>query len=117
MTNKKGTISELTNIGVFDDTAEASLTLWGSGTASAASWQPSHTVLLITNPGWKIDKKAWISLNANTHVDVDPYFSDAVWLRSFARRLTKREHINPRFPEGGKSCCTYIATVRLLFEL
>jgi hypothetical protein len=95
---------------VFDDTAEATVTLWGSVTASTVSWQPSHTVLLITNPGWKTDRTAWISLTANTHVDVDPCFSDVAWLRSFARRLTKREHVNPPFPEGGELYQTEVST-------
>ncbi|KAF2489649.1 hypothetical protein BU16DRAFT_575344 [Lophium mytilinum] len=97
--NKRGT-TERINVGLFDDTAEATLTLWGSTTASAAPWQPSHTVLLITNPGWRIDRRAWISVTANTHVDVDPSITDAIWLRSFAQRLTKRDHVNPPFPEG-----------------
>ncbi|OCK79378.1 hypothetical protein K432DRAFT_299970 [Lepidopterella palustris CBS 459.81] len=99
-TDKNGILSEAINIGVFDDTAEGTLTLWGSSTASATPWQPSQTVLLISNPGWRIDRKAWISLTANTHVEVDPCIADAVWLRSFAQRLTKREHINPPYPEG-----------------
>ena len=93
-------MSENINIGVFDDTAEATLTLWGSLTASVTSWRPSYTILLIRNPGWRIYKKAYLSLNANTRVDIDPAINDAIWLRAFAQRLTKKEHINPEFPEG-----------------
>ncbi|KAF2466043.1 uncharacterized protein BDR25DRAFT_336616 [Lindgomyces ingoldianus] len=102
-TNKSGTTSELISIGVFDDTAEATITLYGAVSSSASRWQPSHTVLLITSPGWRIDRIAKLSLNANTRVDVDPDTKDAAWLRSFAQRMTKKEHINPTFPGGGKS--------------
>lgn len=103
VTTKKGVPTEKVDLGVFDDTAEATLTLWGSATASAAAWKVSHTILLITEPGWRIDKKAWISLTSSTQVDVDPAIPDTEWLRRFAQRLTRREHINPPFPEGGAS--------------
>ncbi|KAF1989878.1 hypothetical protein K402DRAFT_370693 [Aulographum hederae CBS 113979] len=99
-TNKKGLTSELVNVGVFDDTGEATLTLWGATAASASVWQTSNTVLLITNPGWRIERKTTISLTANTFVDVDPDIPDADWLRGFAQRLTRREHVNPPWPEG-----------------
>ncbi|ORY19497.1 hypothetical protein BCR34DRAFT_620953 [Clohesyomyces aquaticus] len=99
-TNKNGTTSEFIGIGVFDDTGEATLTLYGVACNSASSWKPSHTVLLITNPGWKIDRVAKLSLSANTRVDVDPDIKDAMWLRVFAQRITKKEHINPPFSDG-----------------
>jgi hypothetical protein len=98
VTNKKGTVNELINVGIFDDTAEASLTLWGSSIFSAAPWKPSITVLLLSNPGWRIDRRAWISLTSNTIVDVDPALADTNWLRTFAQRMTRREHVNPPFP-------------------
>jgi hypothetical protein len=50
-----------------------------------------------------MDRKAKLSLNANTRVDIDPDIKDALWLKAFARRMTTKEHINPPFPEGGKS--------------
>ena len=34
-------------------------------------------------------------------MDIDPAFNDAVWLRAFAQRLTKKDHVNPPFPERG----------------
>ena len=101
VTNKKGNTSELVNVGVFDDTAEATLTLWGSSATSAAPWKVSHTILLISNPGWRIERKTWISLTSNTFVDVDPCVPDADWVRKFAMRLKKREHVNPPFPTDG----------------
>lgn len=45
---------------------------------------------------------AHLSLNANTRVDTDPNMSDALWLRALAQRLTKKEHVNPPFPDGGE---------------
>jgi hypothetical protein len=98
--SKKGIVNELVNVGIFDHTAEASLTLWGPTTNSAAPWKPSTTVLLLSNPGWRIDRRAWISLTSNTIVDVDPDMPDADWLRTFAQRMTRREHVNPPFPEA-----------------
>ena len=35
-------------------------------------------------------------------MDVDPFMIDAYWLRGHAQRLTKREHVNQPFPEGGR---------------
>ena len=102
VTNKKGGISELVNVGVFDNTAAASLTLWGAALASVDLWKPSMTVLLISNPQCKIDRRVDISLSRSTHVDVDPCMNDADWLRNFAQKLTKRDHVNPPFPEGGQ---------------
>jgi hypothetical protein len=87
---------------IFDDTAEAALTLYGSMCISASQWQPSQTILLIFNPAWRIEGMAKLSLNGNTRVDIDPDISDAAWLRSLAQRLTKREHVNPAFPYDSK---------------
>jgi hypothetical protein len=40
---KDGGTAEKRDIGVFDDTMEATLTLWGSTTASANTWDISKT--------------------------------------------------------------------------
>jgi len=34
---------------------------------------------------------------------VDPCMADADWLRGFAQRLVKRDHVNEPFPEGGET--------------
>lgn len=99
-TTKAGYKAEKVDVNVFDDTSEATLTLWGCITSSASSWKVSHTILLLTNPGFKDDRRAMISLTTGTHVDVDPCMADAVWLREFAQRLTMREHVNQPFPEN-----------------
>lgn len=51
-------------------------------------------------------------MTASTHVDVDPCMVDATWLREFAARLTKREHVNPPFPENGM--CVICSKARLI---
>lgn len=100
VTSKKGTTSSLVNVVVFDDTAEATLTLWNAAAASAAIWKPSSTILLISNPGWRIETRTWLSLNASTHIEVNPKMADADWLRSFAQRLTRRQSTNQPFPSS-----------------
>ncbi|KAL2038130.1 hypothetical protein N7G274_009077 [Stereocaulon virgatum] len=99
-TTKKGNETEKTDVNIFDDTDEATLTLWGRTAASATFWKPSYTVLLITNPSFKRDRRPTLSLSQSTHVDVDPCMTDAYWLRGHAQRLIKREHVNQPFPEG-----------------
>jgi len=100
-TTKQGTANDCTHVRVFDDTGEAALSLWSVVGRSAAAWEISKTVLMLTNPSWKMDKKGWLSLNQSTMVDVDPDIPDACWLKGYAQRILKREHINPTFPEGG----------------
>jgi hypothetical protein len=116
--NRNGATFELISIGVFDDTGEASLTLFGAACSSASTWQPSHTVLLISRPGWRIDRSTNLTLNANTTVDVDPNMSDALWLRALGQRLTKTEHVNPPFLYGVFDIeATERAEVRILYNL
>ncbi|KAE9988033.1 hypothetical protein EG327_003557 [Venturia inaequalis] len=98
ITNKKGVANELVNINIFDDTAEATLTLWGPSALSACTWEPSKTILFISSPGWRIDRRTYISLTSSTLIDIDPNISDAEWLRTYAERLTRHTNINPPFP-------------------
>jgi len=65
---------------------------------SVSLFVPSKTVLLISNPGWRIEKIAKLTLNGNSRVHVDPNMRDARLLRALAQRLTKKEHVNPPFP-------------------
>ena len=57
-----------------------------------------------------------MSLNANSRVDVDPDIGDARRLRALARRLTKKEHVNPAFPAIDVSCFEE-SSVRVLYTL
>ena len=101
------------DVNVFDDTADAKLTLWGPLCSSPAYWIPSYTILLITRPGFHDEGRPLLSLNSDTYVDVDPCMTDAYWLRGHAQWLTKREHVNQPFPEGGM-CLDRMAKVRLM---
>ena len=88
---------------MFDDTFDATLQLWGYAAASAGPWKPSDTILLLTNPGLKSQGRPTITIDQTTQVDVDPFVADAFWLRNFGQSLTKRDHVNPEFPEERKS--------------
>ena len=101
VTTKKGNPAEKVDANVFDDTSEATLTLWGRVAPSASTWKASDTILLLSNPGFKDDWKPRLSIGPETHIDVNPHMNDAYWLRGFAQRLTRREHVNPPFPEDG----------------
>lgn len=76
MTRKDGSTTENINLHVQDDTAEATLGLWGTSAFSPAgfasstesnttnpeaalvkqSWKAGETILLIQAPGWKIGR-------------------------------------------------------------
>lgn len=100
VTTKKGNPAEKVDVHVFDDTADATLTLWGCVAGSASAWKPSSTVLLLSNPALKVYTRPALSLTAETHVEIDPDIWDAGWLREYAQNLTKRDHVNPPFPEN-----------------
>lgn len=98
---KNGTVFDVVDVIIFDDTYDARLALLGRVATSAAYWKTSNTVLLLSNPGLRSDKRPTLSITQNTYVDVDPYMTDAEWLRAFAQRLTTKEPVNVPFPEGG----------------
>jgi hypothetical protein len=114
--NKTGKTTDLVSLGIFDATADASLTLYSSACDSAPIFVPSHTILLISSPGWRIDATAKLSLNAASRLDIDPDFPCARRLRSLASRLTKKEHVNPAFPAVDTSRFE-TASVRALWRL
>jgi hypothetical protein len=117
---KDGSSTENINIQVHDDTAGATLGLWGTSALSPAGgfpstapadtpdgstkgsspWKAGETVLLLEAPGWKIGRGTYLNLTTTTIVDVDPAISDADWLRHWASRQKVREALNPPFPEG-----------------
>ncbi|KAH6179386.1 hypothetical protein HBI68_042830 [Parastagonospora nodorum] len=114
--NRNGTTSTLVSLAIFDATASASLTLYAPLCSSASSFTPSKTILLISNPGWRIDKTAKLTLNATSRLDIDPDLSDARRLRALAQRLTRREHVNPPFPAIDVGACER-AQVRAKYTL
>ena len=87
---------------IFEDTAEAALTFWDDAAASVSMWRPSETVLLLTNPRYDPSRKAKLSVQATTFVEVDPAMYDAEWLRDYAKKLAKKDHPNPPFPDDGR---------------
>ena len=86
---------------IFDDTSEATLTLWNEVVPSAAKWKPSETVLLLTSPGYDPTRKGRLSVTFGTFVEVNPAMYDAEWLRERAKKRSKRDHVNLPFPENG----------------
>lgn len=52
---------------------------------------------------------AKLSLTANTRLDINPDMSDALWLRSLAQRLTKKEHVNPPFPDSSRHILLFLS--------
>ena len=101
----------MVRIDVFDNTADATLTLWEIAAASVVSWKPSHTVLLITDPGLRIESKTYISLTSVTHLDVDPDIPETQWMREFAEGIVKRDNVNEEYPSDGKSFRNYLSTL------
>ena len=117
---KDNSTTENVNLRVHDDTAEATLGLWGTcafspfggpfkqaagdadadSSTSSRGWFPGETVLLIQAPGWKIDRSTYLNITGATIVDVNPAIPDTDWLRRWALRQKSREAINPSFPEG-----------------
>lgn len=108
------------NIQVHDDTAGATLGLWGTpalsptggpgpqeahnltngAKKSMAPWKAGETVLLLESPGCKLGRGTYLNLTTATVVDVDPRVPDVDWLRRWALRHNMREAVNPPFPEG-----------------
>ena len=91
---------------VMDDTYEMILALWEALAASATTWKPSSTILLLTNPGYRAERNGKLCIHAETLLDVDPTMYDADWLRQHAQKLAKRDHVNPPFPENGMRAST-----------
>jgi len=86
---------ELADVVLFDHTGEVRLTVWNEIIESAKCWKPAETVLLISNPGYRVgfNGKGNLAIIAGTMVDVEPEGADAEWLRKFAAGLTKKESL------------------------
>ncbi|KAG9234330.1 hypothetical protein BJ875DRAFT_17906 [Amylocarpus encephaloides] len=99
---KTGGESELLDVALFDHTAEVRMAMWNEMIESAREWAPGKTVLLISNPGFRVEGSGRGSLGVTrgTMVDVEPAFADAVWLRKYAVGLTRREGLCVGFPKG-----------------
>ena len=99
---KSGGESDLAEVMLFDNTGEIRWTLWGETIESAKDWQPGKTVLLISNPRYRVEMysgRGSVGIQHSTMVDVDPDFPDAEWLRKFAVGLRKKESLCVEFPD------------------
>ncbi|GAB7342995.1 hypothetical protein MBLNU457_g1091t2 [Dothideomycetes sp. NU457] len=116
---KQGTQTHIVQLGVFDNTQEATLSLFDAASTSATSFQPSHTVLLLTAIGCNSSgAKPTIYCNASTLIDVDPSIPETSYLRRLASRATKRSPIDPPFPLSiFNPQTTATSTVRALYTL
>lgn len=100
ITKKMGGESDLAEVTLFDHTGEVRWTLWGELIDSAKDWQPGKTILLISNPGYRVAHnygRGGVRNQHSTMVDVDPDFPDAEWLRKYAVGLTKKESLCVEF--------------------
>jgi hypothetical protein len=98
---KQGGENELIELLLFDHTGEIRMTFWNETIPSGRTFKPSYTVLLITNPGFKVASRGEgsIGLARRTMVDVDPECGDAEWLRGYAEGVKRKESLCPPFPE------------------
>ncbi|KAH7350983.1 hypothetical protein BKA65DRAFT_453725 [Rhexocercosporidium sp. MPI-PUGE-AT-0058] len=117
---KDGAESELAEVGLFDHTGDVRMTLWNSQIESSKDWLPGTTILLISNPGYKVQfsGKGSVGIARQTMVDIEPDFPDAEWLRKYAAGLMKKEGLNVVWPEGvwDVEAAEY-GVVRMLFTL
>lgn len=120
ITNKKGKISDLTEVTIFDDTADIVLKLWGTYRLSARDWTPSRTILLFSSPTFRLERRGGCSLGMShaTMVDLEPDFPDADWLRKYAVNSNKKESVDQRFPLDMWDIETALADAnRILFTI
>ncbi|KAH6712968.1 hypothetical protein BKA61DRAFT_66343 [Leptodontidium sp. MPI-SDFR-AT-0119] len=119
---KDGAESDLADVGLFDHTGDVRMTLWNSQIESSKDWQPGTTILLLSNPGYKVlfSGKGSVRVAHQTMIDVEPDFPDAEWLRKYAAWLMKKESLSSSvvWPEGvwDVDAAEY-GVVRMLFTL
>jgi hypothetical protein len=102
LARKQGGENVLCDVLAFDHTNEVRLTLWNEIIPSIKTWKPNHTILLISNPGFRVAPtgKGSIGITKGTMVEIDPEFADADWLREYAGSVRQKESLCLRFPEG-----------------
>ncbi|KAL8810144.1 MAG: hypothetical protein Q9200_002814, partial [Gallowayella weberi] len=66
---KKGSVLDVVNVIVFDESHDATLALYGRVATSAAYWKTSDTVLLLSNPGFRGERRPTLSITPNTCVE------------------------------------------------
>ncbi|KAL7266342.1 hypothetical protein RUND412_011114 [Rhizina undulata] len=99
VTLKDGVTKDKVEVGVFDDSSESTLVLWGKLTTTATLWRASGTILLITSPRLTFWGNApQLTISKTTHVDVNPLIQDAKWLQNYAQKFLKTQTIFLPFP-------------------
>jgi hypothetical protein len=93
---------ELATVLLVDHTGEMRWTIWNDLIDSAKEWQPGKTILLVSNPGYKVERsgKGSVAIQHSTMIEVEPNFPDAEWLRRYIVGLTKKESLCLEFPVG-----------------
>jgi hypothetical protein len=86
------------NISIFDHSHQTGFTLWGKMIASAATWTPCSTILLMSNIS--CSERSWLGIKSDSQIEIDPDIGDAHWLRKKVQRETQKQHVNPAFPEN-----------------
>lgn len=117
---KTGNECEIMDVIVFDDTAEVRMTFWNELIESAREWVPGVTVLLVSNPGYKLGygNKGCVSILFSTMIDVEPRFDGAEWLRRYAAAQRTRESVVLEVPEDVFDAdAAANGLVRMLFTL
>ena len=101
ISTKSGKECELADLWLFDHTGEVKWTVWNETIDSVKEWEPGKTVLLLSNPGYRLDysQKGTVGVHSSTMIDVDPQFPDSEWLRRHAAGMTRTESVALEFPE------------------
>ncbi|ETS82225.1 hypothetical protein PFICI_07227 [Pestalotiopsis fici W106-1] len=105
---KREATVDLVEVGIFDDTATAVLILWGDHAASAKSFIPNQTLLLISQPtcnsitpsSTKGQPAAELSIGYNSMVFIDPKCPQSKWLSTRITEISRRDSIVTIIPES-----------------
>lgn len=120
---KTGGECKLADIILFDHTGDVKMLLWNELIESARDWVPGKTILLVSNPGYKIGNSNQVSVGVQFQsiIDVEPEFEEAEWLRKYAFGLTKKEALCLEWPEDifdeDTVDAAHCGVVRMLFTL
>ncbi|TVY57712.1 hypothetical protein LCER1_G001285 [Lachnellula cervina] len=98
---RSGGECEILEVLLFDHTGEVRMTVWDGMIESAKEWVSGRTILLVSNPGLRVEYqgKGSVGVIRQTMIEIEPEFPDAEWLRKYAVGLTKKESLCLEFPE------------------
>lgn len=104
---RRETTVDLAEIDVFDDSTTSVLKLWGDHAASAKSFVPNQTLLLISQPtchagatrGAREQDASELSVGYHSMIYVDPDTPQSRWMRSKITELSRKHSIVTKVPE------------------